>query len=737
MDNTSINRQYSYTSRTELESSIIAKVGWLRIKDGQTFRDVNVRIREQDTSSTTSDLILISKPIAIENNDSVFDNKIRTILHTMKHFQKYERVNHKDKRHEWSYVYIADICKKCSISLTDTDMLDNPQFLKLLSNRIYNAKQKAIKRLLGITGHTEFVPNKHQTKVIEQLIAEDNKYILLSLAPRFGKTITILEYVKCLHKQGINNIILIPTSKDLASNTSFINDYEEGRYNRYFEIFHDASLFKKSKKIIDGLNTKINKDHYVILVTDEADRASHTRKSIEKMDTIGHLFNIRKHIVMSGTGIFKAAKIFKGVHDTDISFIQRNYSELIATGDKHIVRRNMFNMVYDISDISSQSINAGEKEVLNFGQAFKQPYTYTKLSEYIMMMVDDSMVATQLGLQRTKAIMIFVNTIENVTLNNFINWFNVHHGDRVASMEISGNTTTNGGAQKKVTTMIDTMRKNKDKRQLVIFSKGMGSRSFSVPLLRRVILFTDTELSAQGYQSISRCLTYNRNQSGIQTADIFKCTFESSLELSTELFMLETNAVTDNDLSNEKVRVFLKNNSIVNVILDNEGIIKTTTLGDNTPDVLAFIDKILKITDSVKYAVTKLYGLGIKVDGRGKRASKDIVKIVDDSPSPNIPRGKSKVDREDERALEYYIRKIRCLPYITDTGGLITNDVDELMLLDWDDYYIRVDKEIFRENLLNDDFRDLIDGIWRASHNEEDREGRLLEYLELIDGTIS
>ena len=142
------------------------------------------------------------------------------------------------------------------------DILNNTVFLKKLGMRIQKSKSQAVSNLLGQSTFKVYKPRAWQQQVVNQMLDSNQKHILLSLPPRFGKTLSVLEFAKKLVENGIdgNKLYLVPLSKNLSSNTSFVVDYDDFGYIQHYNILKDISLFKDEEKIMEKLSNELPDD---------------------------------------------------------------------------------------------------------------------------------------------------------------------------------------------------------------------------------------------------------------------------------------------------------------------------------------------------------------------------------------------------------------------------------------------------------------------------------------------
>jgi len=535
------NKQYSYMTRESITLSF-GKPGWLLLKDGQTIeQSVEERVKQQKNASSLSTPIIVNQ-FSIDNNDDVkLDDKIRAEMFKTDYHQGYNYLEVGGGR-EWTYTYVQDIYDELNMNPTQPDdILNNELFIEKLGKRIQESKALAVSNILGQSIHKTLVLRPWQQQVVDQMLSSNQNYILLSLPPRFGKTLSVLEYTKKLVENGLdgNKLYLVPLSKNLSSNASFVVDYDDFGYSQYYNILKDISLFKDEEKIMEKLSNELPDDALIIPITDEADLASNTSISISKINEVISKYQVVKQIVMTGTNVGRAAKILKDIPMEDINYVNMTYTDMLVMGGD-VVKRNVVNVQYNISDFS--------EDVLNIRQSFEDPKEYQTLSKYLHTWTLDSGQEMRYNLQPTEAVMVFIKTKTKKHLKQFGEVFYNNYSDECEVMIISGDFTTNGKAQQQVKEKLHIMKQNNNNKRLIILSNGMASRSFSVSKIYRTILFGDNLLSYADLQAMSRSLTF---ENGKEYADIIRIGF-SDFDVASQLFMLENETIDYSDDSTKK-----------------------------------------------------------------------------------------------------------------------------------------------------------------------------------------
>jgi hypothetical protein len=469
------------------------------------------------------------------------------------------------------------------------------------------------------------------------------------------------------------------------------------------------------------------------LITDEGDLASHTTISIDKIESIKNTFNVVEQIVMTGTGIGKATKIFKGVSIDLINQIYVTYSEMVEFGGQ-VVKRNFINVQYDIK-------KDFDEEVLNIRQSVDDPINHPQLAKYIGDFTINSGMEKRMNLQPTEIAMVFIKPSQNKYLTQLVDVYETMYSDKVRCLILTGSEGANNRkAESDVKRMYDTMRKNGDNRKLVVFSAGIGSRSFSVSKIYREINFCDSELTSATIQEFARVLTYENNK---EVADIIRIGF-SPMELAEQLYLAEHDVPDYSEKSYSRARMFLMNNSFSSYDIFQNGGIKEEKLVPNGIDdsiIGKFLDSVCKFSDSTNYYMTRWSGEGLVIDSEPvKNSSKSQTKVV----STNLPNNKNvkdtvfkkvkiKITAEDERKLKQYVNIVRCIPSIANIVGMKT--IGEFLKSGYWKNYINIDQKLFEQNYnSSEEFRGGVDALFRQGFGKQkyEHEQRLIDYMKFI-----
>jgi hypothetical protein len=732
-----INQQYSYTTRESIATfkDLKGNFNWLPSKEGQTIKQWWIdRIYQQRNSQTLTK----AKPMGcfgVHGNDNLeLDNHIREyICNTNLHIE----VDFEDDGagKEWILTKVDDIYEKLNFYPTSVDdIFNNEEFMKLWFERIEDSKKKYFENINQVS--KVYNLKEWQGIAVKEMLVSGKKYHVLGLAPRFGKTLTILDYLKEKVLSGEyskEELWLVPASKSLSSNASVINDYNEFGFIQYFNVVTNTSLFVDEDKIIERLKNTLPPNAKIVLLTDEADSASHTKISVEKIQLIKDNFNIVEQIVMTGTGIGKATKIFKGVSSDDIHFHYRTYSEMVEMGDR-VTKRNIINLQYDIEK------DFGDEEVLNIRQTANNPLNHPQLAEYIGDLTVNPSVEKMMNLKPTEIVMVFLRPDKNKFLHSLVDVYENMYSDKVKCMVLTRQGHQNNrNAEKNVKKTYNDMRKVGDNRKLIVFSTGdIGSRSFSVSKIYREINFCDTELTSATLQEFARAVTW---EEGKEVADIIRVGF-TDMNLAEELYLMENEVPDYSPKSYSSARRYLMCNSFSDWrLIDGEwdDLGGSVTNGVDDEMVGEFLDKLSKFTDNTKYIMTRVSTEGLIVDtDPSKKGSKQKTKVVNTSvkkgkklQTTKTKNGDGKLKADDERRLEQYINISRCIPSMAHIHGIET--IQDFFKSGWWPKYLEIDQKIFEQNYNEkEEFRGIIDSLFRGNslYTKEEHKERIIEYFK-------
>ena len=225
------NQQYSYTTREAIATfkDLRGDFKWLPSKEGQSIEQHWIsRISQQRSASNLTKAITLGCFGVFDNNDIKLDNKVRNFICDMDFHQE---IDFEDDGlgKEWILTNVEDIYRELYFYPTCvSDIVNNEEFMVLWYQRVQNSKQSYFKKYDFYNKVYKLKP--WQKTTVETMLGSGKFHHQLGLAPRFGKTLTVLEYFKKKVLKGDyskDELWLVALSKSLSSNTSFINDYND------------------------------------------------------------------------------------------------------------------------------------------------------------------------------------------------------------------------------------------------------------------------------------------------------------------------------------------------------------------------------------------------------------------------------------------------------------------------------------------------------------------------------
>jgi hypothetical protein len=262
---------------------------------------------------------------------------------------------------------------------------------------------------------------------------------------------------------------------------------------------------------------------------------------------------------------------------------------------------------------------------------------------------------------------------------------------------------------------------------------GMGSRSFSVSKINRVVEFIDGDLTSATIQEFSRCLTF---EEGKEIADIVRVGF-TDMRLAEQLYLMENEIPDYGSNSNKKVKRFLINNSFANVTVSKNGEMTKEDLGNKRNDIGEFLDNLCQFVDNTNHITTRLIGENMKVDAGIEKLKNITTKVVDTS-GPNSKdikpnKGSQSLIKLNERELCNYVNVTRCIPSIMFLSGY--NNVEEFCNSeDWFKFMLISNNMFLNNYQSSDEFKGIVDALVRqyTEKTEEELRTKMYEYLEMV-----
>ncbi len=477
--NTTTTKIYAYTDEDRYEGRIaIGKNP--RLKIGGTERDnAKDRIDEQDGTS---------QPVKVDLK------KVYNTFFWDKPFHKwlekrgYVRVR---KNREWFEITVEELDKEIEL------------YSKHLKSFAYEIRGK-------------YTPRTLQTKVSKEVCNRWNgKTIIqpLDLCPRFGKDFTHLDIFQ---RSGLR--VMIIASYWLSSNNSLIETVNERLdisadievikpdYDLYVKalsegkrVLIDVSLHVDSDNI-DNRLLDVLKEEDALIVVDEADYGAWTDISRSRLQEYSQCGN-NLILLSTGSNIDRAMIGAKGDIQTPIRYTYADLISLKKEGDetyKNFVEITCYNLDATPKFIDEQN-NMLPEDRLNMTKLFDKRNAHA-LREFKKQVLFDKergndvfgIYSRHWGQIDHPTVMVWCNT----TKSNLNSLAKVCSDPDYKVIALHGDDYTNRDAEKSIKDIIK-QAKDEGKEGTVIFSCGMGARSFSIPnIIATVDCFDGGSLAA-------------------------------------------------------------------------------------------------------------------------------------------------------------------------------------------------------------------------------------------------
>ena len=541
-----VTRQiYAYTDEDRYEGRI-ARGLKPRLKIGGTDRKVaRDRIDEQD--GTSQPVALVQKKVY---NTTFWD----TGFHKWLEGRGYVRVR---KNREWFEISVEDLDKEIEA------------YSKHLESFSYEIKGN-------------YTPRTLQTKVSEEVcnLWNGNTIIQpLDLCPRFGKDFTHLDVFK---RSGFR--VMIIASYWLGSNESLIKTVKKRldvsadievikpNYDLYVKalregkrVLIDVSLHVDSDKI-DGQLLDALKEEDALIVVDEADFGAWTETSRSILQQYTQCGN-NLVLLSTGSNIERAMIGAKGDIQTPIRY---TYADLIALkkeGDetyKDLVEITCYNLDATPAFIDEQN-NMLPEDRLNMTKLCDKRNVHVQREFKKQVLFDKERGNDVFGIYSRHwgqidhpAVMVWCPTTKS-GLNSLAK---VCKDPDYNIIVLHGDEHTNRGAEEYVKESIK-LAEEEGKEGTVIFSCGMGARSFSIPNIIATVDCFDGGSLAPATQRASRCLTPGCDK---EMSLVVNYTFNPNRSSSFETDLISSEINKDGDTDSAVRRI----HGVINTLKDRD-----------------------------------------------------------------------------------------------------------------------------------------------------------------------
>lgn len=523
-----------YVYRNDLLKGNMFKIGKADQRSDQsddiTVEEIaSIRVKEQHTAATAgkSEIVRVYDISNVENSTAV-EGAIHKDIEKAGYVRVERTVEGTDGTTEW-------------FEFGDTE---EGQILELLN--------KLVVKHASTSGLIDYTPRAYQKIIQDQIVeevAKGSKVIGAELAARFGKTLWAYGTFKKLVEEQDFQYMLLPAyvltahssfQKELTNFNTFkdfvfISDKEDN--------FEEKIIANADKKLViaTSLHTPEDSlgkyaavanldDSKKIAFIDEADFGAHTEASKLRID----LLNVPTKVVMTGTAIERAL----AGYDVD-AIVKWSYFDMLLLKDGNhpvldtfnseerqaaidscaaIVRPKLFKM----SMPNAAGIQESLPDVLQ--TKWSKLLEDVDKSQLILSMIikamfknDNSNIfelsSLQLGsVTPANVTMIFGAFKNKVQHSKFVKLTKASLGEEFVVLTVNGDETSNRKAEEDVAIAVAKARRAGNR--VVIVSKDMASRSFSIPEIDTVFLMYDQGLLSQTVQKSSRAFTPGKTYNG-------------------------------------------------------------------------------------------------------------------------------------------------------------------------------------------------------------------------------
>ena len=589
---------YAYTDEDRYEGRI-ARGLKPRLKVGGTGREVaKDRINEQDGTS---------QPVALDQKRVYNTTFWDTGFHKWLEDRGYVRVR---KNREWFEITVEELDKEIEL------------YSKDLESSSYEIKGN-------------YIPRTLQTKVSEEVcnLWNGNTIIQpLDLCPRFGKDFTHLDIFQ---RSGLRVMMIV--SYWLGSNESLIKivnkrldisaDIEviKPDYDLYVKalsegkrVLIDVSLHVDSNKI-DPRLLDVLKEEDALIVVDEADYGAWTDTSRSILQQYTECGN-NLVLLSTGSNIERAMIGAKGDIQTPIRYTYADLITLKKQGDetyKELVEVTCYNLDATQAFIDEQN-NMLPEDRLNMKKLFDKRNSHVQREFKKQVLFDKERGNDIFGIYSRHwgqidhpAVMVWCPT----TKSNLNSLAKVCKDPDYNIIVLHGDEHTNRGAEEYVEESIK-QAEEEGKEGTVIFSCGMGARSFSIPNIIATVDCFDGGSLAPATQRASRCLTPGCDK---EMSLVVNYTFNPNRSSSFETDLISSEINKDGDTDSAVRRI----HGVINTLKDRdtfmtekdfrEYITSPQNLRNMASAVTFPIDEMLK--DEILFELSKGVKKSVKVNG--------------------------------------------------------------------------------------------------------------------------
>ena len=547
------------------------------------------------------------------------------------------------------------------------------------------------------------------------------QYINAGLCVRVGKTIISLT------DSARQKWMPIYIGKNLTSQSSAETDNAE--YGIVPEMLtqslhgidelEDGELSKRTKQIINNIDSANTDNKPVIFFVDEVDDASHTKRSrdiiipvVEHYKANGQFASI---VTMSGTRIYRGEKILKELTDGPIKELSLEYFEMQILQPDTTCKRNFRHISF-----YSEKANG----LVNISDAMKNKDNgHKSLSTCIEKLLGTNNFNFVIN-EKFPHWFIKISTIGKNNANALVRYLNRNYSQienkEYFFQEINGDVTSSKDAQEFCKTVIN----DHAGKTCVFLTQGMATTSFSVVGIGNSAVFTDNELTADDTQALHRSATWGE---GKAECNMIVITTNDSTEYSfDDIFEDETKIAKNRSDKIEIYKELLNNNSMIH-FHEAHGFQGVTVTQENADKVIDKKMQSMTKVASIMYVVNDLDEeikdniLNTIIGKKSTSKRSDSEKSGTFDPFGQLPNNESAEKlstdeitlREKERIFRAFVENSVNVPAIAREQGTTIEEFEF-----WDD--VGISKELFFEVYNNSwMFRDRIDSIYNLCSDEE------------------
>ena len=607
----------------------------------------------------------------------------------------------------------------------------------------------------------------HTTEDVLSKISDGKRTILANLCARFGKTIwtgSLIKETKADITIIASYVLTVTTSfeTDLSSFEQFNDIVQVDTKDEDYQEKIDAALLNGKQVVAyvsmcPGSNRASRLDYLFnvdvnqrMLVIDEADFGVHADNQASL------LINGRKDddivIIMTGTNSDKAAGGW--VIDHTLSVM---YPELVLSKTEQNYKSSFDTLTYFDVDHSRTSkivdVEFYQMDVKSLVELTKKQHPKTELLPSWKKFTADPTKAEHFFANMLKALFVGMPGVEQLNIEKQVS--GLVEQPRIAMMflsgnmknkglkqcveyakkalpnfeviEISGNVTTNAKSQALVQKKIKLA--NKENKSVLLLSKGMSQRSFSIPEITELYLAYDEGGTGATIQKMSRALTpSNAGKIG----RIFSLSFNPNRDDKFDAVILETAANMNKKLKGSNMK-----NALSDVLLsidifackpegavrmDPDTYLAEALARNSIARVIGRTANIQMLSSELQLSIAK--GRGDYITAK-KQDTTETGKITKNAGNTSATKKKTadeltaseaiKLEQQVKEVITYIVENMHVLMKGTDSNTIdecltkieadleLQDEVQEAFDISWDNF-----KELFNNGIINLDIVELL-----------------------------